>query len=154
MPGYQEGSDRVPAVGGLFLGGRGAGKQGRSGAAGLGLCCSVRVLPSFGEWGLLSNGGTPLLAAVASAVEHGLSSAVHGLLCSMACGIFSDQGSKPMSPELQGRFSTTGPPGKPRRRVLKEADPGPWKAEWGVMCFTLEEVASAVGLKESIDIYL
>lgn len=58
-----------------------------------------------------------------------------------------------MPPELQGRFSTSGPPGKPRRRVLKEADPGPQKAEWGVMCFTLEEVASAVGLKESIDIY-
>ena len=38
---------------------------------------------------------------------------VHGLSCSVACGILAPQpGIEPMSPELQSRFSTTGPPGK------------------------------------------
>ena len=38
----------------------------------------------------------------------------HGLSCSVACEIFSDQGSRPcnMSPALAGRFLTTAPPGK------------------------------------------
>ena len=44
-----------------------------------------------------------LLTAVASLVECGLS-------CSMACGIFRDQGSNPCI----GRFFTTEPPGKSR----------------------------------------
>lgn len=39
------------------------------------------------------------------------------------------------------------------RKALKGTDPGPWKAERGGMCFTLEEAAPAVGLKESINIY-
>ena len=34
----------------------------------------------------------------------------HGLSCSVACGIFPDQG--PVFPELVGGFSTTAPPGK------------------------------------------
>ena len=37
---------------------------------------------------------------------------VHGFSCSAACGIFLDQGWKPASPALTGRFLTTGPPGK------------------------------------------
>ena len=36
----------------------------------------------------------------------------HGLSCSVACGIFLDQGSNPVSPALAGRFFTTRPPGK------------------------------------------
>ena len=38
---------------------------------------------------------------------------VHGLSCSAACGISPDQLVEPASPALQGRFLTTGPPGKP-----------------------------------------
>ena len=38
---------------------------------------------------------------------------VHGLSCSAACGISPDQLIEPASPALQGRFLTTGPPGKP-----------------------------------------
>ena len=38
---------------------------------------------------------------------------VHGLSCPVACGIFHDQGLEPLSFALQGRFLTTGPPGKP-----------------------------------------
>ena len=37
----------------------------------------------------------------------------HRLSCSKACGILvPPPGIKPMSPVLQGRFLTTGPPGK------------------------------------------
>ena len=53
------------------------------------------LLQSTGSkaWGLCSNGG--------------LSS------CSAACGILvSRPGTEPVSPELEGRFLTTGPPGK------------------------------------------
>ena len=39
--------------------------------------------------------------------------ALLGLSCSMTCGILVPQlGFKPTSPALQGRFLTTGPPGK------------------------------------------
>ena len=39
--------------------------------------------------------------------------AMHGLTCSTACGILVPRlGMEPMSSALQGRFSTTGPPGK------------------------------------------
>ena len=38
---------------------------------------------------------------------------VHGLSCSVACGILAPQpGVEPMSSELQSRFPSTGPPGK------------------------------------------
>ena len=37
----------------------------------------------------------------------------HRLSCPGACGIFLDQGMEFVSPALQGRFSTTGSPGKP-----------------------------------------
>ena len=39
----------------------------------------------------------------------------HKLSCSMACGIFPDQGSN--APALAGRFFTTEPPGKPMANV-------------------------------------
>ena len=39
--------------------------------------------------------------------------AAHRLSCPEACGIFLDQGMELVSPALQGRFSTTGSPGKP-----------------------------------------
>ena len=39
--------------------------------------------------------------------------ATHKLSCPAACGILVPQpGKEPVSPELQGRFLTTGPPGK------------------------------------------
>ena len=41
-----------------------------------------------------------------------LNSRVHKLSCSMACGILPHKGSNPCSPALEGRFLTTGPPGK------------------------------------------
>ena len=45
--------------------------------------------------------------------------AVHGLSYSAACGILVPQpGIEPMSPALQGRFSSTGPPGKCPSAVL------------------------------------
>ena len=42
----------------------------------------------------------------------------HGLSCSVACGIFPDQGSKPVSTALAGGFLTTVPPGKPTVFIL------------------------------------
>ena len=36
----------------------------------------------------------------------------HGLSCPMSCGIFQDQGIRPLAPALSGGFLTTGPPGK------------------------------------------
>ena len=46
-----------------------------------------------------------------------LSSVVHGLSCSAACGIFPDQGSNPMFPALSGGFLTTAPPGKSLMKI-------------------------------------
>ena len=49
----------------------------------------------------------------------------HGLSCSMACGIFPEQGSNQCPLALQDGFLTTGPPGKPcfsfewRQRCLR-----------------------------------
>ena len=39
--------------------------------------------------------------------------AEHRLICSVACGIFLDQGSNPCPLHWPGGFFTTGPPGKP-----------------------------------------
>ena len=68
-------------------------------------CCLVAVLR-------LLSVGAPLV------VEHGLRSTgsvveTHGLGCSLACGIFPNQGSKPLSPALAGGFFTTVPLVKP-----------------------------------------
>ena len=65
----------------------------------LSLRCCVRAFSSCGKQRLLLVAVHRLLIAVASPVaEHGLQSAgsvvlAHGLSCSAACGIFSDQGS-------------------------------------------------------------
>ena len=53
----------------------------------------------------------PLLLCVGSRVS-GSVIVVDGLSCSMARGIFQDQGSHFVSPALTGRFLTTGPPGE------------------------------------------
>ena len=42
---------------------------------------------------------------------------MHGLSCSMACGIFPDQGLN-VSPALAGRFFTPEPPGKPLTCII------------------------------------
>ena len=42
----------------------------------------------------------------------------HGPSCSVACGIFPDQGSNQCPLALAGRFSTTAPPGKPAYESL------------------------------------
>ena len=67
-----------------------------------------------GEWCLLSRCGAwaPLL------LEHGLQgegsvALAHGLSCSMACGIFRGQRSKPVFLALAGEFFITEPPWKP-----------------------------------------
>ena len=71
-------------------------------------CCRARAL------------GTQALVVVA----HGLQSAgsvvvAHGLSCSVASGIFRDQGSNPCPPALAGGFLTTAPPGKPKPRLFQ-----------------------------------
>ena len=43
----------------------------------------------------------------------------HRLSCSVACGIFPDQGSNPCPPALAGGFLTTAPPRKPSLSYLK-----------------------------------
>ena len=89
--------------------------------AALGLHCCARAFSSCGNWGLLFVAVHGLLIVVASlATEHGLQVhglqqlwhldsvvvarglqstgsvvVAHGLSCSIACGIFPDQGSKP-----------------------------------------------------------
>ena len=49
---------------------------------------------------------------VASLQKAGSPVVAHGLSCSVACGIFSDQESNLHPPGLQVRFLTTGPPGR------------------------------------------
>ena len=46
-----------------------------------------------------------------------------GLSCPVACGILVPRpGIEPVSPALEGRFSTTGPPGKSLKGVLVKDD--------------------------------
>ena len=57
----------------------------------------------------------------------------HGLSCSMACEIFLDQGSNPVSSALASRLFTVEPPGKPKAALLKwEAWLGCPVLEWGL----------------------
>ena len=72
--------------------------------AALGLRCGV--WPS--HCGGFSCCGARALGARASLVV------AHGLSCSMACGIFPDQGSNPCPLHL-GRFLTTAPTGKSKQ---------------------------------------
>ena len=62
-----------------------------------------------------------LIGCTGSQLQHAISLlqstdclvVAHRLSCPVACGILVPQpGIKPMSPALQGRFLTTGPPGK------------------------------------------
>ena len=61
----------------------------------------------------------PLLLQSMGSRRAGSVVVAHGPSCSAACGIFPDQGSKPVSPALAGRFSTTVPPGKPSNLFLQ-----------------------------------
>ena len=104
----------------------------------LGLRCCMQAFSSCSEWRLLFIAVRRLLIAIASLVaEHRLQVrglqqlwhtgsvvvarrlqsagsvvVAHRLSCSMACGIFPDQGSNPCPPALAGGFLTTAPPGK------------------------------------------
>ena len=105
----------------------------------LGLRCCLRAFSSCGKQGLLFvvvHG--PITAVASPAAEHGpqqlwhlgpivvargLQSTgsvvvAHEFGCSMACGIFPDQGSNPLSPALAGRLPTTAPPGERRCAFL------------------------------------
>ena len=55
----------------------------------------------------------PLLLWSTGSRRAGSVIVAHRPSCSMACGIFPDQGSNPRPPALAGRFSTTAPPEKP-----------------------------------------
>ena len=94
--------------------------------AALSLHCCVQAFSNCREWGLIFVVVHGLLIAVASLVaEHRLQAhrlqqlwhvgsvvVAHGLSCSVARGIFLDQGSNLVSPALAGEFLTTVPPGK------------------------------------------
>ena len=51
--------------------------------------------------------------------------AAYGLSCSVACGIFLDQGWKPRLPHQQADSLTLSHPGKPWRRVLDSRETTP-----------------------------
>ena len=55
----------------------------------------------------------PLLLRSTGSRRAGSVVVAHGPSCSVACGIFPDQGLNLWSPALAGRLSTTAPPGKP-----------------------------------------
>ena len=106
----------------------------------LGLCGCVWAFSSYCEWGLswlqcvglhwfllqstgsrmlrlhLNSGSRALEGSVASAgglQSTGSAVVVHGISCSVACGVFPYQGSNLCPPALSGRFSDTVPR-KPR----------------------------------------
>ena len=95
----------------------------------LGLCCCADFPPVVAsrDYSLAAVRGL-LVAAASLIAEHGLWSTgsvavVHRFSCSMACGIFPDQGSNPsVSPALVGGFFTTEPPGKPLFSFLLEVN--------------------------------
>ena len=69
----------------------------------LGVACRICIVAS----GLLTRCGTWGLGHAGSVVVS------HGFSCPVACGILVPQpGIKPTSPPLEGKFLTTGPPGK------------------------------------------
>ena len=73
----------------------------------------VVVVVLLHQWVLVVSCGIFLCGTQASE-GAGSVVAVLGLSCSRTCGILVPQlGFKPTSPALQGRFLTTGPPGKP-----------------------------------------
>ena len=64
------------------------------------------------------------------------------LICSMACGLLLPWPEiEPMSPALQGRFLTTGPPGKSQLKVWLNLHLGKaWMLQ--IMAFILEELVT------------
>ena len=77
----------------------------------------IAVASLVAEYGLQARGLQQLWHVGSVVVARGLQSTgtvvvVHGLSCSVACGIFPEPGLEPMSPALAGRFLTTAPPGK------------------------------------------
>ena len=95
--------------------------------AGATLCCSERVFHCGG----FSRCGARALGTRASvvvarglsscgfpALEHRLSSCVHGLSCSAACGIFPDQGSNPCPLHWQVDFQPLCHKGSPDHMVF------------------------------------
>ena len=88
--------------------------------SGLGLLCCLQALSTCSEQGLCSSWVIGLPTLVASlAVEHwalgclGSVFAMYRFNFSVACGVIWGSEIEPVSPALQGRFLTTGPPGKP-----------------------------------------
>ena len=92
----------------------------------LGLHCCTRVFSSFGEWDLLCHcsvqasycGG--FFCCKAQALENGLSSCGTWALLLHSMWDCPRPGMEPMSPARQGRFLTTGSPGKPLAGFLTE----------------------------------
>ena len=84
----------------------------------LGLRCCEQAFSSCSKRGLLFIAVHGLLTAVASLAGNtgsrhtGSVVLMHGLCCSMTCGIFLDQVSEPMCPALQGGFLIAAPSGK------------------------------------------
>ena len=68
----------------------------------------------------------PLLLRSTGSTRAGSVIVAHGPSCSVACGIFPDQGYEPVSPAFAGRLSTTAPPGKPRNPLLISL---PWQRQ-------------------------
>ena len=62
----------------------------------------------------------------------------YGLSCSVVCGIFLDQGSKPRLPHWQVDSLTLSHQGKPWKRVLdsRETTPSAWRPSHPLECLT------------------
>ena len=81
----------------------------------LGHCCcmGLSLVVASGGYSLVAVPLPLLLMVVASLIV------AHGLSCSMACEIFLDQGSNPVSSALASRLFTFEPPGKPKAALVK-----------------------------------
>ena len=82
------------------------------GCAGFSLAVVSGVYSPAAVWGLRIAGASLLRSTGSIAAAHGLS-------CSLACGIFLDQGLNWCPPAWQGGFLTIGPSGKPSACTLK-----------------------------------
>ena len=79
----------------------------------MGLCCCARAFSSCGEQGAALLCGARALCARASVVV------AHGLRCSVACGIFPDQGSNPCPLHWQADSQPLHHQGSPGVTFLK-----------------------------------
>ena len=90
----------------------------------LGLRFCARAFSSCGKWGPLFITVRGLLTIAASLVaEHRLQTrrlSNCGSRAQLLCGMWDlpRPGLEPVSPALEGRFSTTAPPGKPKGNIL------------------------------------